>query len=424
MGEPAISAPRDDGVSLARTEQLIRLLRSVIANHVEVHADGRAEDEVEMAWDHAGRATVWMIGTDAGLSDFVRETDDDLAAQYGSAVISPQLAAIEAVALVRGTREWHDWGYRWMGIFLYKSFHVLNRIQETWLVKFTVDVSGTDTWGRVFLGKLREFGDALHGLTACLLARVTAAEWTQRSGFFDEPLNAAIYTQWEDVAVKFVSLLLFVFDVGLALRAGADEGRLGGREDALFEPARAFSSRSVVRSRVLENRTFMIYLEVCAWKVLTVSSLDSPYYDFRLAIPEVCRALCTRLSAVKDACLEAEGRDGFLDNWDGTRSTDRRHVVRAITRVLQWRNQWEAPDAVRLLQQYQAALAPLQLEFAVNLAGTVLAQDTAHAHAVDDSTVGRDVRGLLDEMRGMVAVNDHLHRAVEKLCSGVTRCIQ
>ena len=65
-----------------------------------------------------------------------------------------------------------------------------------------------------------------------------------------------------------------------------------------------------------------------------MSSLDSPYYDFRLAIPEVCRELCTRLSAVKDACLKAERREGFLDNWDGTRSTDRRQVVPAITRAL------------------------------------------------------------------------------------------
>ena len=100
----------------------------------------------------------------------------------------------------------------------------------------------------------------MHRLTACLLERVTPAEWTQRSGFFDEPLNADIYTLWDDMDVKFVSLLLFLFDVGLALRAGADDGQLTGHQDPMFDTARAFSSPSVVRSRVLDNRTFMIYL--------------------------------------------------------------------------------------------------------------------------------------------------------------------
>ena len=36
---------------------------------------------------------------------------------------------------------------------------------------------------------------------------------------------------------------------------------------------------------------------------LTLSGFDSPYSDFALAIPKVCRALYPRISTVKDKCL-------------------------------------------------------------------------------------------------------------------------
>ena len=86
-----------------------------------------------------------------------------------------------------------------------------------------MDVSERDTWGRLCLAKLQEFGVTLQRFTASLLERVTSDEWTQRSGFPDNELNANIYTQWDDMTVKFVCLFLFLCDVGITLRSGTDD---------------------------------------------------------------------------------------------------------------------------------------------------------------------------------------------------------
>lgn len=399
-----VTARRDDGVSLRRTEDLIHILRPVIAFLVEVHAAGRPDPADN--YDHTGW-TRWMTQEHAENNNFMREIDEDLLAEYDT--IDTEIAAIEAQRQQhpRNSQPWHDEGYRRSGIEVYKTFHVLNRLQETWLVKFTVDLSALDTWGRTFMTHMNTFGAALQRLTALLHTRVTADSWTQQDGFPENPLNADINTQWENTAMHFVRLLLFLFDVGITLEAGSDNTI--DRDNPQFIISPPFTSPAVLRSRVLDSIHFVIYLEVCAWKVLTVSSLASPHYTYQLAIPNVCRELCTRISAVKDTCLQAEGRHHFLDNLDRTRCTERRRVIRAITTALEWRDQWEGPHAVEMLQQYRAALVPLQQDFTINLAHTFTQQDTPNHHDTHDDVLRahmRDMTALLQQMKGLHAT-DH-----------------
>ena len=104
-------------------------------------------------------------------------------------------------------------------------------------------------------------------------------------------------TQWERTVMQFVHLFLFLFDVGITLERGTDY------ENPQFQESETFSHDSVYRSRILSKIHFIRYLEVCTWKVLTLSGFDSPYSDFALAIPNVCHGLYPRISTVKDKCL-------------------------------------------------------------------------------------------------------------------------
>jgi hypothetical protein len=174
--------------------------------------------------------------------------------------------------------------------------------------------------------------------------------------------------------MKFVSMLLFLFDVGITPHAGPEPENRIDHVNIRFDLSAAFTSPSKFRNRQLKIPSFRIYLEVCAWNVFTVSAMRSPTQVIRLAIPNVCRELCTRISAVKDQCLAAENRQGFLDNWEQPRSTSLRRIERAITGILEWRHIWESQNAVSMLQAYQAALAELQVEYAISLAQTSTSQ--------------------------------------------------
>ena len=79
---------------------------------------------------------------------------NDAALNVYYTTVDPQLEAIRKQSSRNGL-----YHYSHIVDFL-TAFHVLNRIQETWLVKFTAETEH-DTWGRVFLDKLKGFGDEL-----------------------------------------------------------------------------------------------------------------------------------------------------------------------------------------------------------------------------------------------------------------------
>jgi hypothetical protein len=229
-----------------------------------------------------------------------------------------------------------------------KSLHVLHRIQETWLVKFTTEVSAHDTWGRAFLNKLQGFDDELQILTTYIHNCVTSTPMVN-AGQYDDASPSHL---WDNTAMKFFCLLLFLFDVGITPEAEQYEYY----DEARFHESPAFCCNSGVRSRILANAAFMTHLELCAWKVLTVSwGIRSPYEWHRLAIPEVCAELRVRIVAIRQKYAVKV-------------TMDRRRS--AIKLALDWRSEWESEsgDAGGMQKRYKDALATLQNEHAVKLA--------------------------------------------------------
>ena len=177
----------------------------------------------------------------------------------------------------------------------YKALHVLTRIQETWLVKFSAMVSSHDTWGRAFLHELRGFGDELQNLTSFVRTWVTDPP---PPSIGIEEIVVRLATQCELTARKFYCVLLFLFDVGLTLEAAAASRQVFA---VLLSPA--FSSRSDVRSRVLAHAGFITHLETCAWKVMLMHpSIRNTYRQLRAADYDLSRRVYRKIRDVRSDC--------------------------------------------------------------------------------------------------------------------------
>jgi hypothetical protein len=262
----------DDEARLHQTEMLIRIFRPVMEYHGawEPEVDDGGEPETR-GFQPEDRPPV--------LKDLA------LSAQYPE---DPQLEAIASQA--RWNRD---------PVRLLKSLHVLHRMQETWLVKFTAEVSAHDTWlsahdtwGRALLNKLQGFDDELQKLTSYIHTCVTSTPMVSAGQYDDESPSHL----WDNTAMKFVCLLLFLFDVGITPEAEQYEYY----DDARFHESPAFCGSSVFRSRILADAAFITHLELCAWKVLTVSwGIRNPYEWHKLAIPGVCAELRVRIVAIR-----------------------------------------------------------------------------------------------------------------------------
>lgn len=262
------------------------------------------------------------------------------------------------------------------------AFHVLNRIQETWLVKFTAE-NENDTWGRVFLDKLKGFGDEFQTLTNYIHTMVTASPMVQPD-LYDE-----VYFEfrglWENTALKFFGLLLFLFDVGLRLEVESydmyDDGGFPApfdRHDHLnqlrMQESPAFTSTSTFRRRILASAEFITHLEMCAWKVLNVSwGIRQPYQLSTLAIPHVCDELRVRI------------REWYARSAAKADPLDRRGAVaREIKMALDWRSEWSRAGSGGMMENYRKIyrkmLADLQLEHSLKLAFIRKDQQETDAH--------------------------------------------
>ena len=134
-------------------------------------------------------------------------------------------------------------------------------LQETWVVKLTPELEH-DGWGQDFLHLMKKFEVELQRLTAYIHGYIMAPNYTI-SGINGHLCQIDI-TQWERTAIQFVHLFLFLFDVDITLERGTDY------ENPQFQESETFSHDSVYRSRILSKIHFIRYLEVCAWKVLTL----------------------------------------------------------------------------------------------------------------------------------------------------------
>lgn len=278
---------------------------------------------------------------------------NDAALNVYYTTVDPQLAAIRIQSSPNGYKYYHI-------VDFLTAFHVLNRIQETWLVKFTAETEN-DTWGRVFLDKLKGFGAELQNLTNYIHTMVTSRPMVQPEHLSDEYFK--LKGVWDNTAMKFFCLLLFLFDVGITPEAEQYEYY----DDAQFQESPAFSSTSTFRERILTEAAFIIHLEVCAWKVLTVShAIREPYQLTVLAIPYVCDELGKRIVAIRDAYALQAGvaRRSTSDHVN----TDRDAIDRAIKLALDWRSKWESAGVGGLQENYRNALANLQHENIINLA--------------------------------------------------------
>lgn len=258
------------------------------------------------------------------------------------------------------------------------AFHVLNRIQETWLVKFTAE-SENDTWSRVFLDKLKGFGDEFQTLTNYIHTMVTSSPIVLPTQYDDEYFE--LKGLWENAALKFFGLLLFLFDVGLRLEVESydmyyDEDvpapfdRVEHLDQLRMQESPAFTSTSAVRRRILASAEFITHLEMCAWKVLNVSwGIRQPYQLNSLAIPYVCEKLRVRIPLP------------YARSAATTVSLDRRGAVdREINMVLGWRREWIRAGSGGMMENYRKILADLQLEHSVKLALIRKDQQETDAH--------------------------------------------
>lgn len=250
----------------------------------------------------------------------------------------------------------------------YKALHVLTCIQETWLVKFSGMVSAHDTWGRVFLGELRGFGDELQKLTGEVHSAFPPSVTTVW------PVHLA--TQWRLTARKFYCVLLFLFDVGLTLEAGTNARTF--RNFDVVEQSPAFSCRSDVRSRVLAHAAFITHLETCAWKVLAMHpSIRGTYRECRAADWQVSRRVYQWIREVRRDCNRSIERL----HADGTGP----RVSAAAEEALAWREQYR-DGAGSFAERYEKVLAELQQDLAVRLA---LVATAPAAHGVPAAAHGR-----------------------------------
>ena len=221
-----------------------------------------------------------------------------------------------------------DFSYRNAVEFL-TAFHVLSRVQETWLVKFTVE-GENDRWDRDFLDKLKGFGDELQKLTDYIHTMVISKPMTLSSSTRASDEYKELKGIWENTAMKFFCLLLFLFDVGITPEAEHYESY----DEARFQESTAFSSASTFRERILTQDAFIIHLELCAWKVLTVSWPISQLCS--LAIRPVCAELRDRIVAMRDAY----GQQAGVRLANRVNIGKRESIHRAIKLALHWRGQW------------------------------------------------------------------------------------
>ena len=279
---------------------------------------------------------------------------NDAALNVYYTTVDPQLEAIRTQSSRNGL-----YHYSHIVDFL-TAFHVLNRIQETWLVKFTAETEH-DTWGRVFLDKLKGFGDELQNLTNYIHTMVTSSPMVQPGHLSDEYFE--LKGVWDNTAMKFFCLFLFLFDVGITPEAEQYEYY----DEARFQESPAFSSTSTFRERILTEAAFIIHLEGCAWKVLTVSwGIRQPYELSDLAIRPVCGELRERIVAIRDAYARQAGVD--RRSISDRVNVDRAAIDHAIKLALDWRSKWESAGGGGLQENYRKALADLQHENIINLA--------------------------------------------------------
>ena len=349
---------------LRETEVLLEILRPVMEVFAEERwvqrwiADGGEEGDDEGS-DGEARLEVLMRGLWA--------TDKALMVHYKA--VDPVLDAREAAVRAMNMSAW---GNGLEPINNYKALHVLVSIQETWLVKFEAIVSSHDTWGRVFLGALRGFGEELQKLSATMCTWVSTpgarvADESDEARFGRSVLNA----QWGVTARQFYSVLLMLFDVGLGLAPGHNE--YTGRANVGVEESAAFSSRSVVRGRVLGEAAFITHLETCACKVvLMLPSYGHRVLGYAAADGEVSDRVYRGVERV---------RDGFKTTLDRLRRAETgRRVSAAASEALAWREQYR-DGAGTFAQGYARVLAELQQDLAVRLALAATAQREEAAQA-------------------------------------------
>jgi len=319
--------PDDLNVRLHQTEMLINIFRPVMECHG--HWEPEFDDDIDLERGFHPEDRIIVL--------------NDAALNVHYTTVDPQLEAIRAN---RGDRD---------NVRFLTAFHVLNRIQETWLVKFTAELSARDTWGRIFLDKLNGFSDELQKLTSRIHTMVTSTPMVRPGQYDDEYFD--LTGIWDDTAMKFFCLLLFLFDVGITPEAEQYEYY----DEARFHESPAFSSTSAFRSRILTNAAFITHLGMCAWKVLTVSwGIRQPYELNRLAIPPVCDELRARIVGIVRGMRQ-----------EYARNRDRRQVESAIKMALDWRSEWERAGSAGvggMQENYRKALAELQQEHAVKLA--------------------------------------------------------
>lgn len=208
---------------------------------------------------------------------------------------------------------------------------------------------------------MKGFGDELQKLTGRIHTMVTSTPMVLPDQHDDEYFE--LTEVWDNTAMKFFCLLLFLFDVGITPEAE----QYDFYTDAKFQESPAFSSTSTFRERILTETAFIIYLDVCAWKVLTVSwGFQNPYKWSRLAIRRVCGELRERIVAIRDAYARQAGVDrrSEIDRVD----VDRSAIDRAIKLTMDWRSKWESGGGGGLQDNYRKALAELQHEHIINLA--------------------------------------------------------
>jgi hypothetical protein len=249
----------------------------------------------------------WVILNDAALNVYYRTVDS---------TVDPSLERTRNLDIRNLGNP--DFSYRRAVEFL-TAFHVLSFLQETWLVKFTVE-GENDRWGGDFLDKLKDFGDELQKLTDYIHTIVISKTLVLTSSTRASDEYKELRGMWENTAMKFFRLLLFLFDVGIT-------------PEAEHQVSRAFSSASTFREGILTEAAFIIHLELCAWKVLTVSWPIGQLCS--LAIRPVCAELRDRIVAMRDAY----GRHAGVRLANHVNIGKRGEIHHAIKLALDWRRQ-------------------------------------------------------------------------------------